>query len=169
VEIANPWQLTKKSDPAVARMADDHYSRKTRGAIQFNPPGRVLTLYIPGPEWPFRAAACWCWWDGISGDGNAGFWHNTLFRNESADYLSSDLIQAAVERVNEVWGEPLYGYDTYVWPEKLRSPRPGACYRIAGWQRGGFSKDGKKQRLYFPVSASATLPDRLAKSPKTAS
>ena len=47
-QTGNPWLVTNRVDPAVARMADDHYSRKTRGARQFAAPGRVLVLYIPG-------------------------------------------------------------------------------------------------------------------------
>lgn len=149
------WQRTKRFDPAVARMADRHYSRQKKGSPQFCPPGQPIVLYIPGPQWPFEVAATWVWWrphpdkahrfDGYDG------WHQcSLFRNESR-HLSSGLIKAAIPWANEVWGIPKYGYDTYVWPEKLRGTNPGYCYQMAGWKKNGWSKDGKKQRLYLPV------------------
>ena len=145
-------------------MADRHYSRKTIGSRQFAPPGRKLVLYIPGPLWPFEVAAAWVWWHphenapiGRNGcrraDGYDGWYNCSLFRNESAPVLSSELIREAVDLVNKEWGLPPYGYDTYVWPEKLRSINPGYCYQKAGWLKDGWSKDGKKRRLYLPIEA----------------
>ena len=142
------WEITKNGDPAVGRLADAHYSRKTRGALLFTGPGRVLVLYVRGPEWPFRAWAGWVWWSGVRMDAYTGWWNCSLFRNESP-FLSSDLIREAVEVARDEWGEPPYGFDTYVWPSKLRSTNPGYCYQMAGWLRDGWSKDNKKQRLYL--------------------
>lgn len=147
------WQRTNKADPAVARLADRHYSRETIGSRQFHPPGQSVVLYVPGPEWPFVAGAAWVWWRPYPGkatryDGYDGWYQCSLFRNESS-YLSSDLIRAAIPWVNEAWGLPQFGYDTYVWPAKLRSTNPGYCYLRAGWQKDGWSKDGKKRRLYL--------------------
>lgn len=56
------WQRTKRFDPAVARLADSHYSRQKVGSPQFHPPGQSIVLYVPGPQWPFRAWAGWVWW-----------------------------------------------------------------------------------------------------------
>ena len=151
-QTGNPWLVTNRVDPAVARMADDHYSRKTRGARQFAAPGRVLVLYIPGACWPFRADACWVWWDGIRADSFNGWWNNSLFRNEGCGWLSSRLIQDAVALVLERWGEPPLGFDTYVDTRKIASTNPGYCYEKAGWRRGDRNKTGKLLRWYFNAS-----------------
>lgn len=152
------WQRTGRADPAVARLADDHYSRQKRGARQFSPNGRVVTLYLVGPQWPFRAAAGWVWWHPKLGvaerkDGFTGWWQCSFFRNES-DRLSSELIQEAIPWVIEAWGLPPFGFDTYVWPDKIRSTNPGYCYQKAGWTlTDHWTQDGKKRRLYLPVEA----------------
>lgn len=39
------WQRTWRADPRAAALADDHYSRKSRGADQFAPP-----VYHLAPE-----------------------------------------------------------------------------------------------------------------------
>lgn len=155
--LANPWQRTTHFDIAVARLADEHYSRRKKGSRQFRPPGQSVVLYIPGPQWPFKAAAAWVWWrphpdKAHRYDGYDGWWNCSLFRNESP-LLSSDLIRAAIPWVLDAWGRPPHGFDTYVWPEKLRSTNPGYCYQVAGWQKDGWSKDGKKRRLFLPVEA----------------
>lgn len=152
--VGAPWALTNRADPAVARMADDHYSRKAKGSRQFHPPGQSVVLYVPGPEWPFRAAASWVWWRPMPWkahryDPYDGWWNCSLFCNEGAG-LSSVLITAAIPWALAAWGLPTHGFDTYVWPEKVRSPNPGFCYKVAGWQTGGWSKDGKKRRLFLP-------------------
>ena len=151
------WQLSNETDPAIARAADRHYSRKTRGHRRFMPPGYKIVLYIQAPTWPFEVAAAWGWWRPPTPkrmDGYDGWYNCSLFRNESSGILSSVLILEAVEWANEIWGLPEHGYDTYVWPEKLQSSNPGYCYLKAGWRRshGQWSKDGKKRRLYLPVA-----------------
>jgi len=80
-------------------------------------------------------------------DGYNGWWLNALFRNETS-YLSSDLIREAVQWAEDDWGPAPLGFDTYVWPDRLRSTNPGYCYLMAGWSKGACSKDGKKRRLY---------------------
>src|SRR3990167_8510102 len=105
------WVITSKADPAVARLADRHYSRQHPGSRQFCPPGMTLILYIPGPTWPFEVWAGWAWWHPHPNapmgryDGYDGWWACSLFRNESP-YRSSELIKEAVEIVNQVWGLP---------------------------------------------------------------
>ena len=76
----------------------------------------------------------------------------SAFRNDGSGYQSSDLIREAVEIHLEVWGPPQGGFDTYVWPRKLPGTNPGYCYLMAGWHKGGWSKDGQKRRLYLPVA-----------------
>lgn len=149
------WQRTNRGDIAIARLADRHYSRKHIGARQFHPPGQSIVLYVPGPSWPFEVAAGWVWWRPYPGkatryDGYDGWYNCSLFRNEGCGVLSSDLIREAVDWVNAIWGLPEQGYDTYVWPTRLRSTNPGYCYLQAGWSKDGWSKDGRKRRLYLP-------------------
>lgn len=149
----NLWLPTKRADPAVARLADDHYSRQSKGHRQFSPPGQVIVLYVHGDHWPFRAAAGWVWHrphpeKAKRMDGYDGWYSCSFFRNES-EYLSSDLILQAVEWVLMLWGAPEHGFDTYVWPAKIRSSNPGYCFQRAGWEKNGWSSDGIKRRLYL--------------------
>ena len=44
---AMEWMITHQADKRACRLADRHYSRKTRGAPQFVPPGRSLVLLTP--------------------------------------------------------------------------------------------------------------------------
>jgi hypothetical protein len=109
-------------------------------------------LFIPGPG--EVAAAAWVWWRPYPGksnryDGYDGFYNCSLFRNET-DILSSDLIIESYPFVLAKWGMPSKGFDTYVWPDKIKSDNPGYCYLMAGWTRDGWSKDGKKRRLFLP-------------------
>ena len=145
------WITTYTADPALARLCDRHYSRKTVGSRRFHPPGKTIELYIPGRLWPFECAAGWVWWLGYRRDSFTGWIANSLFRNEASGVLSSELIREAVEIAVERWGPPELGFDTYVWPEKLQSVNPGYCYVMAGWHRGGWTRDGKKRRLYLPA------------------
>ena len=149
------WVQSYRADPALARLFDRHYSRQKVGARQFTPPGHSIQLYIPAHDWPFQAAAGYVWWHpdwekSQRYDGYDGWTCCTAFRNES-HYLSSSLIIEAVQVCLELWSPPAFGFDTYVWPEKLESANPGYCYLMAGWHRGGWSKDGKKRRLYLPL------------------
>lgn len=154
------WQRTYRADPAVARLASRHYSahqnRYARdGKRKFDLPGQVLHLVIPGARWPFEVDAGWVWWRPPSDqriDGYGGWYHCALFRNES-EHLSSLLVSEAVEWARETWGEPDHGFDTYVWPARIRSTNPGWCYQVAGWQKDGWSRDGKKRRLYLPAGS----------------
>lgn len=156
------WQRTNAFDIAVSRLADKHYNRQTIGARQFSPNGQKIVLYIPAADWPFHVAAAWVWHrphpdKAQRMDGYDGFYNNSLFRNEST-YLSSDLIKEAIQWAIDIWGLPSKGFDTYVWPEKLRQPEhqyrkpklAGYCYLKAGWHDSDqWTKDHKKKRLYF--------------------
>jgi hypothetical protein len=116
------WEITSKADPCVARLADQHYNRQKPGTRQFCPPGRTLVLYLRGSQWPFLADGVWVWWHPHGNspvprmDGFQNWWNCSLFRNCS-QYLASDLIKEAVDIVNQECGLPIYGYDTYVWPD----------------------------------------------------
>lgn len=152
------WIPSYQASPCCARLADRHYSRGKRGSRQFCAPGCKIALHIPGEQYPFQCDALWVWWHpAITSpvgryDSYDGWWNCALFRNERPNlYRSSDLINEAIEIANNVWGLPPYGWDTYVAPSKLRGTNPGYCYQVVGWQRDGWSKDGKKRRLFLPL------------------
>ena len=149
------WQLTNRADITVARLADDHYSRQTKGSRQFTPPGQVIILVIDNPDNLFRAAAGWAWhrphpdkakrMDGYDG------WYNCCFFHNESQFRSSDLIKEAIEWAIKIWGIPQYGFDTYVMPTMIKSTNPGYCYQCVGWKRDGWSKDKHKRRLYLDI------------------
>ncbi len=151
----NIWTLTNRADWKVSRLADRHYSRQKIGARQFSPPGQPIVLYIPNPFDEDIAWAGWVWWRPFPGkahrfDGFDGWYCCSLFRNESP-IQSSELIRHSIPWVNAAWGLPEFGYDTYVWGEKVRSTNPGYCYQVVGWEKAGYSKDKKKRRLIRPI------------------
>ena len=120
---AGTWQVRNRFSKASCALADRHYSRQAIGSPQVGGPGRVLILvspceratwisklHMPGTTAP-RALA-----DGLDA------FRCSLFRNEGAG-LSSDLIRAAVEITERLWGEPpADGWATYVEPGKITSP-----------------------------------------------
>jgi hypothetical protein len=57
-----------------------------------------------------------------------------MFRNEGAG-LSSELILAAVELTERLWGPSPHGWSTYVARDRIRSSNPGYCFKMAGWER----------------------------------
>lgn len=151
----NIWTPTTRADWRVSRLADRHYSRQTPGSRQFTPPGQVVILFIPHPTDSDQVWAGWAWHRPFPGkakryDGYDGWYNNCFFRNESP-IPSSILIQHAYQWVLDRWEYPEFGFDTYVWLEKIRSTNPGYCYQMAGWVKDGWSKDKKKRRLYLPV------------------
>lgn len=127
------WRRTWRADPRVAALADRHYSRKTPGASQFAPPGRVLVLVTEDGDaawvtsWPKLEYT-------LHGLGDA--WICTLFRNEG-DVLSSELIVEAMMATRAAWGDPPAGGTlTFVDAGKVRHKRdPGRCFLRAGFVR----------------------------------
>ncbi|WP_236342448.1 hypothetical protein [Paenibacillus plantiphilus] len=114
-------------------LADRHYSRQTIGADMFCRPGRNLVLRTAMGD------AVWVTWSGIRDDGLQA-WECTIFRNES-DYLSSNMVRAAVTATIAQWGQPPPdGIITYVDADKVRSINPGCCFKAAGWRQIGRSK-----------------------------
>lgn len=139
------WARVTKFDLRACELADRHYSRRKPGSGQFMPPGQTIVLYAPD--------AVFGWWrphpdSGLPAMNGLDGWTCTIFRNES-DTLSSTLILDAELAMAE------YGYDvgpdgllTYVWDAKVRSINPGCCFKAAGWQRAGRSRDGRKTLLH---------------------
>lgn len=135
------WQKVTKFDPRAVALADRHYSRRKVGSPQFMPPGQTLVLLAEG--------AVWGWWrphptSGIRAMNGLDGWTCTIFRNEGA-MLSSALILAAEFMLRaSCLGCGPDGMLTYIWPAKIRSTNPGACFKKAGWLRRGLSADGRK-------------------------
>jgi DNA (cytosine-5)-methyltransferase 1 len=140
------WQLTDRGDPQVAAMADRHYSRKTVGAAQFTPPGRVVVLRTPDADavwvssWPRFTRPGFAW---------HGAWLCTIFRNESG-HLSSELVTEAVAVTRHRWpAVPTLGMVTFIDAGKVRRKRdPGRCFRRAGFVEVGRTIDRGLIALY---------------------
>lgn len=132
------WFKSWRADPAVAALADRHYSRKTPGAAQFAPPGRNLTLRT------FDADAGWVtnWPDPEYVDHKWGDCYTcTLFRNEGTQ-LSSELITEATAATHARFGDPPPGgFLTFIDEDKVESENPGYCFLMAGWRKIGRTKD----------------------------
>src|SRR5262249_24688620 len=134
------WMLSWRADPMARRIADRHYNRQTIGADQFVPPGRCVVLRTLAADalcvtsWPFPEYVQHEW---------AGAWVNSLFRNENPDNLSSEMIREAVAATLWIWPDPPeLGLITFVDAGKVRRKRdPGRCYRKAGFQLVGETKE----------------------------
>lgn len=133
------WFRSWRADPAVAALADRHYSRRTPGAAQFAPPGRNLTLRTFGADagwvtiWPKPEFVDHDWGD---------CWTCSFFRNEG-DVLSSLLVRDAVAATKATFGPPPDGgFLTFVDAGRVRRKRdPGRCFRRAGFEPVGFTRD----------------------------
>jgi hypothetical protein len=136
----SPWCLSWRGDPQARELADRHYNRQAIGAAQFAPPGRCLVLLTPAADalwitsWPLAGYVKHAW---------PGAWVCSCFRNES-DWLSSDLIRAAVAATVARWPEPpALGMVTFVDAAKVRRKRdPGRCFLRAGFERCGATQGG---------------------------
>jgi hypothetical protein len=127
---------TTHFDDEMRQLADRHYSRRTVGAKQFTYSGRKLVLRDTSGTCLF----VWMYPDPeMRMDGQLGY-NNAIFRNESGR-LSSEIILEAEGLAFAKWGpNRLY---TYIDAEKVRSPNPGYCFKMAGWRYVGLSKGGK--------------------------
>lgn len=140
------WRQVTKSDPRACALADRHYSRRKIGSPQFMPPGQTIVLLTDDGN------AVWGWWrphpdSGIAAMNGRDGWTCTIFRNES-DRLSSELVidaeKALLALATDVGPD---GMLTYVYDAKVRSSNPGFCFKQAGWQAIGRSKDDRKTLL----------------------
>lgn len=136
----SPWVRAHRFDVATRLIADRHYNRQKIGSPQFVPPGRCLVMRTMTADafwvtsWPFAEFTKHDW---------PGAWICSAFRNEG-DYLSSDLIRAAVSHTRAKWEPPAdLGMVTFVDERKTRPKRdPGYCYLMAGFKRVGRTKGG---------------------------
>lgn len=127
-----------------------HYSARPNGATRYGeknwtrfagPTGDALILLA------FTSDVLFVWRrEKFRRDGQAGI-NCAVFRNESR-WLSSGLILEA-ERL--AWrkypGERFY---TFVDPSKIKSPNPGYCFKMAGWQSAGQSRKGLQILEKYP-------------------
>lgn len=130
------WRLAHKYDRVGAKLADDHYSRRTVGSPQFMPPGETLVLVAE------NGLAVFGWWrphprSGIKAMNGLDGWTCTIFRNvPGSGLLASELVLEA-ERwlVTERGNCGPSGLLTYVAPRKIKSRNPGYCFKIAGYRK----------------------------------
>lgn len=138
------WEASHRADKRALPLADRHYNRQKIGSPQFVPPGRCLVFITPDQKalwvtsWPFAQYVKHAW---------AGAWVNSMFRNEG-EYLSSELIRAAIYMTRQTWTPPELGIITFVDPKHVKPTRVrgekiyGFCYKKAGFRHVGFTKAG---------------------------
>lgn len=140
------WQPANRATKGAVALADRHYSRQKPGTPQFMPSGscRVLLaqnskavfgLSFPKPEHVKHA------WPGA--------WVVSIFRNEEAGPLASDMIRDALGVMQSDYGygaPPPLGCITFVDPKKVRGVlvrgerMKGFCFWKAGFRAVGETK-----------------------------
>jgi len=142
LKLGSPvWIPIRDANPDARKLADNHYSRKTKGATFFCGPGEKMVLMTPEKQALFIWRKNKIRWDKQRGVECA------LFRNEGAG-LSSDLIREAVKLAKTKW--PRERLFTYVNPNAIKSTHPGFCFKRAGWKNVGTNKNGKLIVLEVP-------------------
>jgi hypothetical protein len=142
------WRPSHRGHTPARLLADRHYSRQKPGSSQFMPAGscRVLLaanarsvfgLSFPKPEFVKHA------W--------AGAWIVSIFRNEEAGPLASDMIRDALAIMQSDFGygaPPALGCVTFVNPKMVRGVLvrgervKGFCFQKAGFRAVGETKKG---------------------------
>lgn len=137
------WRPSHRADPPALALADKHYSRQNPGSPQFMPAGscRVLVaenrkavfgMSVPKPEYVKHA-----WPDA---------WVVSIFRNEDAGPLASDMIRDALAIMQTEYVMPPLGCITFVDPKKVpgilvHGERvKGFCFMKAGFKAVGETK-----------------------------
>lgn len=141
---------TTKFDRQAARLADNHYSRRTPGSPQFMPPGETIVLITPD------ALALFGWWrphpnSGLEAMNGLDGWTCTIFRNTGPILSSRLILDAELHLFTPAIAPGPDGMLTYVWDKKIRSTNPGCCFKKAGWRvhpTKPRSADGKKTLLW---------------------
>lgn len=139
------WQRSGRFDPAAVAIADRHYNRQKPGTPQFMPPGSCRVLIsenrkaVFGLSFPKAEFVKHAW---------AGAWVCSIFRNEDAGPLASDMIRQAMSIMQSEYEVPALGCITFVDPKKVpgilvRGERvKGFCFMKAGFQAVGETKKG---------------------------
>lgn len=154
------WQASHRFHTPARLLADRHYNRQKPGSPQFMPPGscRVLLannkkavfgLSFPKPEFVKHA------W--------AGAWVCSIFRNENAGPLASDMIRDALAVMQTLYDVPALGCVTFVDPKKVpgipeRGERiKGFCFHKAGFRAVGETKKGLLAWQMLPAAMPAPI------------
>src|SRR5262245_35643141 len=139
------WRRAHRFDSVGAQLADRHYSRQKPGSPQFMPPGscRVLVAKnnrsVFGLSFPKAEFVKHAW---------AGAWIVSIFRNEDAGPLASDMIRDAMAIMQTEYQVPELGCVTFVDPRKVRGVMErgerikGFCFKRAGFRAAGETKKG---------------------------
>jgi hypothetical protein len=139
------WRRSHRFDTPARLLADRHYSRQNPGSPQFMPPGscRVLVANnakaVLGLSFPKAEFVKHAW---------AGAWIVSIFRNENAGPLASDMIRDAMAIMQTEYDVPALGCVTFVDPKKVagvlcRGERvKGFCFMKAGFRAVGETKKG---------------------------
>lgn len=155
------WRPSHRFDRPARLLADRHYNRQKPGSPQFMPPGRALVLKaenhraVFGLSFPYPEFVKHAW---------AGAWINSIFRNEDAGPLASDMILEAIAIARTKWDVPAQGCVTFVDPRKVpgilvRGERvKGFCYMVAGFRAVGETKKGLIAWQMLPADMPAARP-----------
>lgn len=145
IDLPNIWKRSHRFDLPARLLADRHYSRQKPGSPQFMPAGscRVLVANnskaVFGLSFPKAEFVKHAW---------AGAWIVSIFRNERAGPLASDMIRDAMAIMQTEYEVPAIGCVTFVDPKKVpgvlcRGERvKGFCFFKAGFRAVGETKKG---------------------------
>jgi hypothetical protein len=154
------WRPSHRAHRPARLLADNHYSRQKPGSPQFMPPGRCMVLLaenqkaVFGLSWPFAEYVKHAW---------AGAWVTSIFRNENAGPLASDMIRDALAIAQSKWPIPELGCITFVDPKKVRGVHErgelvkGFCFKKAGFVAVGETKGGLLAWQMLPAAMPAPL------------
>jgi hypothetical protein len=152
---ADEWERIHKFDPRGAALADEHYSRRKVGSLQWMPPGETLNL-LSGD-----GRALFGWWrphpaSGLKAMNGLDGWTCTIFRNTGNVRSSLLILRAELELRELDRGCGPDGMLTYVWDKRVVSANPGYCFKMAGWNVIGRSADDKKTLLHKQFDLAGT-------------
>lgn len=155
------WRRSHRFDPAGVALADRHYSRQKPGSPQFMPPGscRVLVANnskaVFGLSFPKAEFVKHAW---------AGAWVVSIFRNEEAGPLASNMVREAMAHMQTEYDVPELGCISFVDPKHVRGVMEhgerikGFCFHKAGFRAVGETKKGLIAWQMLPKE----MPARLA-------
>jgi hypothetical protein len=154
------WQPSHRFDVPARQLADRHYSRQKPGSPQFMPPGSCRVLLannkksVFGLSFPKAEFVKHAW---------AGAWMVSIFRNEGAGPLASDMIRDALAIMRTQYEVPALGCVTFVDPRKVpgvpvRGERvKGFCFSMAGFRLVGETKKGLLAWQLLPPDMPAAI------------
>lgn len=139
------WRRSHRFDVPARQLADRHYNRQKPGSPQFMPPGSCRVLIaenkkaVFGLSFPKAEFVKHAW---------AGAWVCSIFRNEAAGPLASDMIRDALAVMRTLYELPALGCVTFVDPKMVPGIMErgelikGFCFHKAGFRLVGETKGG---------------------------